>query len=456
MSNIQALEQQLAKTQVTAERLALFLQLGPLYEAGGDIRNMARCFYEANAIDRSSLVAVQGARRAYLRARKWEGAIAWFLAELRLQPDLEARAALLCELGDLRRNELNDPDGAQLEYSKASQLRLDARPTVVAPTAAPAEVVLEPPPHLPPPPPPAAAPGGVPPAVEHERPRNQPELRETGGGRSVPLWPLALLAMLGGGAGAWWKFKPPPRCPPGQLHRRDAFLMPDTLGDVAFAEGCWADTHRIGAHRFFNDAGVETAAITYQAGLAEGAARWIALDGGHESGLTVQGQQTGEWITSSADAVVVSKAMYRNGLREGPERVLFPDGGLHIAGFWSAGRQEGEWSQYYEDGKLWMRGKFKSGVASGKWQRFDPAGAFVWVTPESGGPRALRSEASLFAGRPLTWWNLRLAELRSDAARAPDEAERKARLDLTLHRAQLCDLVVDAKTQMLKPVVADP
>lgn len=448
MSDSQSLEQQLSNTTAAPERLPLFLQLGAVYEAAGDVRNMARCFYEASAIDPRSLLAVQGARRAYLRARKWEGAIAWFQAELRLQPDVEARAALLNELGDLRRNELNDPEGAQLEYGKASQLRADAR-AVAAPAApAPADVPLRTPPV------PAEAP---PPDALHERPRVQPEIRENSPGtRSVPVWSLVLVVLLGGGAGAYWKFKPAPLCPQGQMHRRDAFLLPETLSDVAFAEGCWVDTRRVGVHRFFNDAGVETALIPYQAGLPEGAARWIAHDGGHQSGQTQLGLQTGEWTTQTPDGVIVSKAMYRNGLLEGPERVLFPDGGLQISAFWEAGKQEGEWSQYYEeDGKIWMRGNFKAGTATGKWQRFDHAGAFVWVTPMSAGPRALRSDSSLFAGRPLAWWNLRVAELRSDAARAPGDAERKARLELTLHRARLCDLEVDLKTQMLKPVVVE-
>lgn len=437
MDDSQALEQQLAMVREVAERLPLLLQLGHLYDERGDVPNMARCFYEASTIDPRSLAAVHGCRRAYLRAQKWEASIAWFHAELRLQPDLEARAALLSELGDLRRNQFNDPEGAQTFYGQASQLLAEAKDR-----ARPA-----------PPPTPAASVTVHAPAPEVAQPKPVVLERDPAPRLSIPVWPLLLVLLVGGGTTAWWKFRPKPKCPPGQLHRTDGFLLPEHLGDVARAEGCWSSSQRVGLHQFFSDAGVQTATIQYLAGFPEGPATWVALDGGYESGLNAAGQRTGEWLTRNSAGELVARATYRNGLRDGPERIFFPDGGIHIEGTWAAGLQEGDWSQYYEDGKVWMRGSFKAGNPTLRWQRFDRSGAFVWVTPEVKGPRALRSAGSLFAGRTLAWWNIRLAELRTEAQRAPDDAAAQARLMLTLKRATLCDLELSPTTQMLQPVV---
>jgi antitoxin component YwqK of YwqJK toxin-antitoxin module len=77
------------------------------------------------------------------------------------------------------------------------------------------------------------------------------------------------------------------------------------------------------------------------------------------------------------DGSLLLEGDYKDGLREGEWKSLYPDGTTWSKGYFSKGKRHGKSWVYYPSGELRMKGTYENGKKIGKWITFNEEGIII-------------------------------------------------------------------------------
>lgn len=122
------------------------------------------------------------------------------------------------------------------------------------------------------------------------------------------------------------------------------------------------------ANMFFDDKGETAAAILYR---EEG--------GKYAMGYYHNHQKDSLWQYFINDSIVISEETYKNGIKNGPERIYTPYNypNLLEEKYWKNGVQDSTWTRCYTDGSPKFITEYKDGVREGMYVAFNEQGTTI-------------------------------------------------------------------------------
>lgn len=404
------LVRQAQASSTAAEKAALLIEAGQIWESIKDLPHAAQAYYQSYTLV-ASVVAAEGCYRTYRSASKWPGALQWITASLALETALPERARLLSEKARLLQNDLGDFEAAQVAYSELRdvQQRMTeaAAPVAAAPVATP-----------------DTQPTSSEPVVATEA--GTPQIAQAA--TTIPLRKIVVLAapLLIAGVGGWYFFFRNP-CPAGQT----ITSVSDQTGLIA--RGCGSDSRLEGRAQLFDESEQLVGHATYVNGQREGPSEVQAPSGATIHSSYVGGALDGQW-TSTSGTLELERRSYRAGKPDGLWERFDPNHRRVHTEEWSMGKLSGFSRDYHPNGGIAVEDLFDGGLKAAPTRRFSTGGELLMVdetAPKSAAPGSNVEVFStggerVYGGHPVESWRslVSLAALKGKEALVLTRARR--------------------------------
>ena len=255
---------------------------------------------------------------------------------------------------------------------------------------------------------------------------------------------LGAVFLLAGGAGGFWFWRTRARvaCPSGTVARAqesaDGSRQWRCLLPTGARQGPAITLDANGRKRQLDHFSADKLEGDHRAWSEEGA---LIEEGQYRNGL-----RQGNWTFHDPKTHLETDSVYDAGKRIGRSITYFPNGQIQELASYKDDVLSGEYTSYFQNGQIEWTGTYLGGRKVGPWKHFDPSGkrldpdnAPAEAAAPAAPPLDTLANKVLFAGRPLDWWQARLAKLVELKKSRP---ELGPLLTLTVERARMTGLIV--------------
>lgn len=143
---------------------------------------------------------------------------------------------------------------------------------------------------------------------------------------------------------------------------------------VIKSEGAYKNDKKIGAWKYYYETGELMVLLEFLTdGITSNLKMYDIAGYKMAEGLYTKGKREGNWYYYGADSMKVGEEVYKNGLKDGLEKVYYRGSTkLYQQTMFVAGKKEGIYKQYFESGVLKRDGTFKNDTLEGKITYYHP------------------------------------------------------------------------------------
>jgi len=136
----------------------------------------------------------------------------------------------------------------------------------------------------------------------------------------------------------------------------------NTIYEGRFQNGIPLDTFRY----YYPDGKISTVSVMSDNGLVARSTSWYRNGQLMARGKYLNQQRDSLWqFFSEYNGSLVSEERWSAGVKNGEERVFYPNGSVSEIINWKDSLREGAWLQFYDDGVMKLRGNYRAGEKDG-------------------------------------------------------------------------------------------